>query len=97
MQANSETTEHKVTVQYVEIYMEKIRDLLDRGGTKNNLEIRAGPEGGGATAAGLLPTRSLRSGTAIISSSSYSALMRLCSASLAAVALAILSSLARTV
>ena len=45
-QANSELTEFKVTVQYAEIYMERIRDLLDRSGTKNNLEIRVDPARG---------------------------------------------------
>ena len=37
---SEEQTEYKVSVTYVEIYMEKIRDLLDSTNTKNNLDIR---------------------------------------------------------
>ncbi|QDZ21637.1 kinesin [Chloropicon primus] len=37
---SDESTEYTVTVSYVEIYMEKIRDLLDATNTKNNLGIR---------------------------------------------------------
>lgn len=37
---SDEQTDYKVSVTYVEIYMEKIRDLLDPTNTKNNLDIR---------------------------------------------------------
>ena len=37
---SDEQTEYKVSVTYVEIYMEKIRDLLDGTNTKTNLDIR---------------------------------------------------------
>jgi len=38
--ANSKNTEFTLAASYVEIYLEKIRDLLDRTKTKNNLDVR---------------------------------------------------------
>lgn len=38
--------EYSVSVSFVEIYMEKVRDLLDTTGSKDNLAIRIDPLGG---------------------------------------------------
>jgi len=41
-----EDVEFSVRVSYCEIYLEKIRDLLDEFGTKSNLQIREDPQNG---------------------------------------------------
>ena len=36
----------RVSVSYIEIYLERIRDLLDASGARNNLQVRENPKHG---------------------------------------------------